>query len=238
MNKKSRQVILLGVLVFILIVVNYPLLNKGLINFLDESETGVVERVIDGDTIVINGTSVRMLGINTPERGKKYYNEAKEFLETLVLNRTVKLEYGKDKFDKYGRKLAYVFVNSLNVNLELVKKGYANPYFVSGKDKYYQTFYSAWENCDINLCEKSISLCRSCVIIDIGENITLKNICTYKCNINNWTIKNEGRKERTFNQTIYPDEKINFELIVTPKKDTLYLRDDGGRIVLEKSLWD
>ena len=43
-----------------------------------------VRRVIDGDTIVAESRSIRLLGINTPERGEEYYLEAKEFLEDYL----------------------------------------------------------------------------------------------------------------------------------------------------------
>ena len=87
-----------------------------------------------------NKTSVRLLGINTPEKGEIYYGEAKEFLEYQVLNKTIRLENGKDKTDLYGRKLSYIFLGTKNINLELVKEGLANFYFPSGKDINYNDF--------------------------------------------------------------------------------------------------
>ena len=41
---------------------------------------------------------------NSPERGEPYYAEAKEFLNERILNKTVRLEFGKDKYDRYNRK--------------------------------------------------------------------------------------------------------------------------------------
>ena len=73
MNKK-KQIFLIIFLVIILFTINYPFLDKKLENFLTDYETEIVERVIDGDTIVIDGSSVRLLGINTPERGEIYYS--------------------------------------------------------------------------------------------------------------------------------------------------------------------
>jgi len=98
MNKKKKQVILLLSLILVLIMINYSFIDNTLENFFLDYEIANVERVIDGDTIVIeNKTSVRLLGINCPEKGEKYYGEAKEFVEELVLNKSIKLKFGKEK---------------------------------------------------------------------------------------------------------------------------------------------
>ena len=56
-------------------------------------EVRVVTKVIDGDTIVINGgKSVRLLDIDTDESGEDCYDQAKTRLEELVLNKEVYLE--------------------------------------------------------------------------------------------------------------------------------------------------
>ena len=98
--KRKKEIILLCVLVFLLFVLNYNFVDNAIVKFLDESETAVVERIIDGDTIVVgNDTHVRLLGINTPEKGEKYYNEAKGFLEMIILNKTIELKFGRKKYD-------------------------------------------------------------------------------------------------------------------------------------------
>lgn len=85
-----------------------------------------VAKVIDGDTIVLmNGEHVRYIGIDTPEKGYLYYGEAKRENERLVKGKTVKLEYDVGRTDKFGRTLAYVYVDNIFVNAELVKNGYA-----------------------------------------------------------------------------------------------------------------
>ena len=91
-----------------------------------------VVAVIDGDTIVISGgEKVRYAGLNTPEsrhpdKLPEYCGqEAFEANRRLVAGKTVRLEYGEQGRDKYGRLLAYVYVDSLFVNAELVRQGYA-----------------------------------------------------------------------------------------------------------------
>jgi micrococcal nuclease len=91
-----------------------------------------VVAVIDGDTIVISGgEKVRYLGINTPETHRpdklpEYCGEAAfEANRRLVAGKTVRLEFDQRLRDKYGRLLAYVYVDNLFVNAELIRQGYA-----------------------------------------------------------------------------------------------------------------
>jgi micrococcal nuclease len=91
-----------------------------------------VTRVIDGDTIILEtGETVRYLGIDTPEMGRKgtapefYAREATRYNKNLVLLKKVRLEFDVEKKDHYGRLLAYVYVKNLFVNSELVRLGYA-----------------------------------------------------------------------------------------------------------------
>lgn len=92
-------------------------------------ETARVTRVIDGDTIVIEGGyHVRYIGIDTPEREQPYYEEAKQYNEELVDGKTVRLEKDVTNKDRFDRLLRYVYVGSVFVNAELVRQGYAQVY--------------------------------------------------------------------------------------------------------------
>jgi micrococcal nuclease len=95
-----------------------------------------VTGVIDGDTIIItDGQRVRYLGIDAPEKEKDgpaefLAQEAFEFNRKLVLNKNVRLEYGREKKDKFDRLLAYVFLDTgLFVNGEMVKNGLARVFY-------------------------------------------------------------------------------------------------------------
>lgn len=92
----------------------------------------VVSRVIDGDSVVLdNGETVRYVGVDAPEMGKKkggpefFAREATRYNKKLVLLKKVRLEFDEEKRDTYGRLLAYVFVKNVFVNGELVRLGYA-----------------------------------------------------------------------------------------------------------------
>ncbi len=84
----------------------------------------VVTKVIDGDTIVVQGgESVRLLGIDADERGYPCYTQAKKRLEELILGKTVSLERDKEDRDIYGRLLRYVFADGFNINAKLAEEG-------------------------------------------------------------------------------------------------------------------
>ena len=88
-----------------------------------------VARVIDGDTFVLaDGESVRLIGIDAPESLQPYGAKSKAFAERLLHGKSVRLEYDSRQRDKYGRILAYVFLDDLFVNAELIKEGCASAY--------------------------------------------------------------------------------------------------------------
>ena len=92
--------------------------------------------VIDGDTILLDGDEiVRLIGIDTPETKDprepvQYYGrEAYEFTKRLVEGKKVRLAYDLNKKDKYGRTLAYVYLeDGTFLNAEVVKQGYGFAY--------------------------------------------------------------------------------------------------------------
>jgi endonuclease YncB( thermonuclease family) len=90
---------------------------------------------VDGDTIRSGESFVRLVQINTPERRECGYKEATTYTaKFLKLNGKLVLTTDKnlDSFDEYGRALGYLTNGNRNLNLELVKYGYAKPYFYKG----------------------------------------------------------------------------------------------------------
>ncbi len=92
-------------------------------------DTARVIRVIDGDTITIEGGHrVRYIGIDTPEtypRQEAYGIEAWQANRQLVEGKKVRLERDVSETDRYGRLLRYVYIDSVFVNAELVRAGLA-----------------------------------------------------------------------------------------------------------------
>lgn len=112
-----------------------------------------VVRVVDGDTIVVRidgeKVKVRLIGVDTPEsvhsdesKNTEEGEEAAEWLENLLDNTQVYLEYDVSKEDKYGRTLAYVYLNDgeTMVNRLLLKKGLARTMTVQPNSKYADEF--------------------------------------------------------------------------------------------------
>ena len=259
--KKKIEVLILIFLIFLLILVNYNSLDKALTNFLKNSQTATVARVIDGDTIILNsGERVRLLGINSPEitHKEKYSLEAKRYLKNLVENKTVKLE--EEGTDRYGRTLAYIFFENKNINKIMIENGLANLYFPKGKGPHYDEFVTAWKEClqsNKNICEKSTDVCANCIKLEKldpdSQEVIFHNQCTFVCNITEWQIKDEGRKEFYFPEFILyglRDVTIktgngtntkstlywsNYNYVWTKAGDTLFLRDNEGKLVLWKN---
>lgn len=97
-----------------------------------QSETAVVTRIIDGDTIELSdGRKVRYIGIDTPETKAPntpvqcFGQQASEFNQQLVKDKAVRLEKDVNNTDRYGRLLRYVYVDDQFVNEMLVAEGYA-----------------------------------------------------------------------------------------------------------------
>lgn len=111
-------------------------------------DTYKVKRVIDGDTIELeNGDRVRLIGIDTPEtvhpsKDVEYYGkEASDFTKRMVEGKRVKIEFDVQERDKYGRLLAYVFLeDGIFLNAELLKQGYANISTYPPNVKYVEEF--------------------------------------------------------------------------------------------------
>jgi micrococcal nuclease len=101
------------------------------------ASTARVERVVDGDTIVVRvdgrAERVRYIGVDTPESVKPgvrvqcFAKAAAAANRRLVLGRAVRLEYDAEARDRYGRLLAYVWRGDTLINAELVRLGYGKP---------------------------------------------------------------------------------------------------------------
>lgn len=177
--------------------------------------TATVSEVIDGDTIDLqSGERVRLLGINTPERGQPYYEEATNRLGELVEGKKVTLEKDVDDKDQYGRLLRYVFLNDRNINVKLVREGLATLYINEPNLKYEDELKEAWNEClnkEINLCKppEPGECDNTCIGISYfrwnaegndcdnlnGEYVKFENTCPDSCNLTGWTVKDESSRD-------------------------------------------
>ena len=109
----------------------------------DDSARARVSWVVDGDTIRVDlhgrPTIVRLIGVDTPEVADRhdpsappqpFACEAAGFTRRALTGKSVRLEYEpEDRLDRYGRTLAYVFLDDGTFfNRELLRGGYARAY--------------------------------------------------------------------------------------------------------------
>jgi len=92
-----------------------------------------VKWVNDGDTIVLtNGWRVRYIGIDAPEidhedqKAQPYAYKARSFNRKLVLSQKINLEFDEERRDRYGRLLAYIFLEDGSfLNSRMLENGLA-----------------------------------------------------------------------------------------------------------------
>ncbi|MCL6087972.1 MAG: thermonuclease family protein [Actinobacteria bacterium] len=207
-------------------------------NFDDDSYK--VVKVIDGDTIDLkNGKRLRLIGINTPETGMYFYEEAREFMEILVLNKQVKLEKDVTDRDQYGRFLRYVYCPQYFVNLEMIRCGFANAYTyppdVKHTDKFLKAERYAREN-EAGLWQKSpdefieIKLNYDAEGSDSknlnGEWFSIKNTGGKVLNMDGWTVKDAGTN-------IY-----KFTVFNLGSQKTVFIYSGSGNNSSEKLYWN
>ncbi|MGI6257262.1 MAG: thermonuclease family protein [Anaerovoracaceae bacterium] len=160
-NRSAGKCFLIGVLVFCLILLagcttsENP--NEGPASV--PGEDPVLEgpypvvRVVDGDTIVVRvrreNEKIRLIGIDTPEavhpdpsRNIPYGQVASDYTKKMLEGREVYLEFDVSHRDKYGRLLAYVYLDGRMFNEMLLEEGHARagtyPPNVKYEDRFYQ----------------------------------------------------------------------------------------------------
>jgi len=127
----------------------------------------LVQRAVDGDTLKLeNGERVRLIGIDTPEmhESDKLYRDSQrtgqdvrtiqalgrrayEFTKKIVEGQRVSLEFDVEKYDKYDRLLAYVYLkkDGTFVNAEIIKQGYASLMTFPPNVKYADLFLKLYQ---------------------------------------------------------------------------------------------
>lgn len=130
---ERRFKVLSSVIILVVAIVLFPNdWQEILFTTTSPSDPLVVTKIVDGDTIKLaNGETIRYIGIDTPEtkhpsKSKQCYGaEASERNKELVFGKKIELTYDVSETDKYGRVLAYVWVDGKMVNEQLVEEGFA-----------------------------------------------------------------------------------------------------------------
>lgn len=126
----------------------------------------LVVRAVDGDTLQLaSGERLRLIGIDTPEmhESDKLYRDSQrsrqdiqaikdlgrrayEFTKKLVEGKRVSLEFDAEKYDRYGRLLAYVYLkDGTFVNAKIIEEGYASLMTIPPNVKYAETFLNLYQ---------------------------------------------------------------------------------------------
>jgi micrococcal nuclease len=125
-------------------------------------KTYKVANVVDGDTIDIDMDGktqrIRLIGVNTPETVHPekavecFGEEASKYTKSKLTGKEVEIETddSQDKYDKYNRLLAYVFLDGENFNEALIKNGYAYEYTYNVPYKYQKAFKEAQKYAEEN----------------------------------------------------------------------------------------
>jgi micrococcal nuclease len=114
------------------------------------SANALVTRVVDGDTIEVRldggVEDVRYIGVDTPETVKPespvecFGPQASAFNHRLVEGRRVRLVFGAERRDVYGRLLSYVYLGPRFVNAELLRRGLARTLTIAPNDRFAERF--------------------------------------------------------------------------------------------------
>lgn len=160
-NNKQKLITAIIILV-IVVTITYGrdngLIPEGLIpHWLDDKSSSIqngevyCDRVVDGDTIVVlmdgKKEKVRMIGIDTPEsvhpdksRNTPMGKIASKYTKDHLEGQYVRLETDVQERDKYGRILAYVYLDDKMFNKTLLKEGLANLMTIPPNVKYVDEF--------------------------------------------------------------------------------------------------
>ena len=196
------------------------------------TETVQIGRVIDGDTLeTTSGQKIRLLGINTPESSMPFFEEATDFLKNLAESNSIQIE--SHGTGKYGRTLAYVFINDKNINKELLLNGLDTLYYYE-HDDHYSELKKAEEFARLNqkgLWKKSPnSNCLELIKLktDEPEQLVLKNNCNTELNI---IFKDDAT--HIYRETINSNSVFTktFSHIWNDAGDSIYIRDDKGLLI-------
>lgn len=114
------------------------------------SARAYVVRAVDGDTIEVRLDGeledVRYIGVDTPETVKPdtpvqcFGPRASSFDHRLVEHRRVRLVFGVERRDVYGRLLSYVYLGDRFVNAELLRRGLARTLTIAPNDRFAKYF--------------------------------------------------------------------------------------------------
>jgi endonuclease YncB( thermonuclease family) len=248
--KKRILIFLLIILFLAVIAINFESIRKLTGKSIDsyyEQEQAILIRVVDGDTIhaLVNGEdwTIRLLGINSPEKKMPHANSAPNYLNPFI-NKTIILVRDKEDTDKYKRKLRYLFIGNTNIDIEILREGYANSYYTDGLI-YEQELLNAEKYARQNqkgIWQKSLEKCaeENCIKLkelnEREEYFIILNQCSFYCNLEGWFAKDAGRNTFYLSSLKADEEKTYFSKqgseVWNNDHDKFFIFDEKGLLVL------
>jgi len=199
-----------------------------------------VTKVLDGDTVELNnGQKVRFIGINTPEKGKKFSTEAANLTAELVSEGII-IVMDAEPEDQYNRLLRYVFTSDTFVNAKLVRQGLATTFPVSPNTKYAELFKCL----ELEAKENKVGLWSS-PFSDFGLNISV-NFDAAGSDLTNLngefvTIINNGNEAIDLSGWSLKDQATHFyyfENIVLEPGESLVIYTGSGSNTATEVFWN
>ena len=250
MNRRRILIFILIICLLGLVSIYAPKFNGLTANAIKteyERENAILLRVIDGDTIEVNfggnKETIRLLGINAPEKKMPFSNESKAFLQQFI-NQSIILLRDFEDIDKYKRKLRYIFYENRLLNREILEQGFANSYYTAGIE-YEQELLNAEtqaRNSELGIWQKSSNVCarENCIQLkelnQFEEFFIIKNICSFDCSLEGWFVKDAGRNTFYLTPLNSNSEKTyyskNNASVWNNDHDRLFIFDEFGKFMM------
>ncbi len=223
-------------------------------------QEAIVSYVIDGDTVILaGGERIRLIGINAPElesdnqAAQPYSLEARLALAELVMGRDVELKVGEEKYDRYGRTLAYILIDDdIDVQVSLLEKGYAAVIAIPPNIQRVNRYLSAeklarssqlgiWSNDGI-----VIDISNSAQNVTTGFNIVQGRVVATKRLKNNYLLNLENKLNVLINYDAwadywsqysinnYVDKRIEVRGWITQRNQAKWLRISHPSMLVER----
>jgi endonuclease YncB( thermonuclease family) len=168
-------------------------------------ERGTVTKIVDGDTIEVQlgdgiTNTVRYIGIDAPEDGFPFFEEAKSANAELVFQNEVVLVRDQSETDPYQRRLRYVIVGSVFVNQELVTRGFARAENYPPDEACKEAFISAEQEAQLTMTGMWIPTpspepwAGQVVILTVNKReewVEIQNIGSFDVDLADWKLVSE-----------------------------------------------
>jgi endonuclease YncB( thermonuclease family) len=173
-------------------------------------QRGLVINVVDGDTIEVQlsddiTSTVRYIGVDAPENGYPFSEEARQANMNLVYQQRVVLVKDQSEVDRYQRVLRYVIVGDVFVNLQLVNAGFASAQNYPPDEACKDVFASAEEGARLAKIGMWVAtptpqpFAGQVIILSVNKRqewADIQNVGDYPVDLNGWNLVSErGHQE-------------------------------------------